>query len=105
MNYEMIINYASGVMTAVAVLVFVTNIMVEVFKSVFPKLPTNILAVLIAMGVTLVAAAVLMAYLQITFVWYYVPVVLILGVFVAYAAMFGFDKFKEAFDKLKVYKK
>ena len=105
MNYEMIINYASGVMTAVAVLVFVTNIMVEVFKSVFPKLPTNILAVLIAMGVTLVAAAVLIAYLQIAFVWYYVPVVLILGVFVAYAAMFGFDKFKEAFDKLTALKR
>ena len=28
-----------------------------------------------------------------------------LGIFVAYAAMFGFDKFKEAFEKLKSEKK
>lgn len=104
MNYEMIIHHASAVMTAVAVLVFVTNIIVEVFKNVFHKLPTNILAVIVSMIVTGIAAAVLLAYQEIAFIWYYVPLVLILGLFVAYAAMFGFDKFKEAFDKLKAYK-
>ena len=40
-----------------------------------------------------------------TFIWYYIPLALILGLFVAYAAMFGFDKFKDAFEKLKEYKK
>ena len=104
MNYEMIINYASVVMMAVAVLVFVTNIIVEVFKNIFPKLPTNILAVIVAMIVTSLAAAVLLAYQEIAFIWYYVPLVLLLGLFVAYAAMFGFDKFKEAFEKLKANK-
>ena len=104
MNYEMIINCASVVIMAVAILVFVTNIIVEVIKNIFPKLPTNLLAMIVAMIVTAMAAAVLLAYQEIAFIWYYVPMVLILGLFVAYAAMFGFDKFKEAFEKLKANK-
>lgn len=105
MNYEMIIHYASVLMFALAALVFVTNIIVEVLKNIFPKLPTNILAVIVALIVTALAVVVLLAYLQIQFVWYYIPLVLILGIFVSYAAMFGFDKFKEAFEKLKAYKR
>lgn len=104
MNYEMIINCASVVVMAVAILVFVTNIIVEVFKNIFPKLPTNILAALVAMSVTMIAVAILLSYQQIPFAWYYIPVALLLGLFVAYAAMFGFDKFREAFEKLKAYK-
>ena len=104
MNYEMIIHYASIVMMAVAVLVFVTNIIVEVYKNLFPNLPTNILAVIVAVAVTGLAAAILLSQLKIPFFWYYIPLALVLGLFVAYAAMFGFDKFKEAFDKLKKYK-
>ena len=42
--------------------------------------------------------------LEITVMWYYAVGAVVLGIFVAYAAMFGFDKFKEAFDKLQVYK-
>ena len=105
MNYEMIIHYLSVLMFALAALVFVTNIVVEVLKNIFPKLPTNILAVIVALIVTALAVAVLLVHLQIQFVWYYIPMTLILGIFVAYAAMFGFDKFKEAFEKLKAYKR
>ena len=36
MNIEMIINYASILMAIMAVLVFVTNIIVEVVKNLFP---------------------------------------------------------------------
>lgn len=105
MNYEMMINYASVLMAVMAVLVFMTNIIVEVIKNIFPKLPTNILALIVAMIVTSMTVAVVLTYLKIAFVWYYVPVALILGIFVAYTAMFGFDKFKEAFEKVKAYKK
>ena len=104
MNYEMIINCASIVLVAVAALVFATNIIVEVFKYMFPKLPTSILAVDVAILVTALAEAMAITYYAIPFAWYFVPAALIMGIFVAYAAMFGFDKFKEAFEKLKSYK-
>lgn len=41
MDYNQIINYASVLLAVLAVLVFVTNIIVEVIKSAFKNLPTN----------------------------------------------------------------
>ena len=105
MNYEQIIHYASILMAILAGLVFVTNIIVEVVKNLFPKLPTNILAVVVALIVTVLALFIASAVLEITVMWYYAVGAVVMGLFVAYAAMFGFDKFKEAFEKLKSWKK
>lgn len=104
MNYELIIHYASILMAILAGLVFVTNIIVEVVKNLFPKLPTNILAVAVALIVTVLALFIAAAVLEITVMWYYAVGAVVMGLFVAYAAMFGFDKFKEAFEKLKSWK-
>lgn len=104
MNIEMIIHYASILMAIMAVLVFVTNIIVEVVKNLFPKVPTNIVAVIVALIVTVLALLILCAVLEITVMWYYAVGAVVLGIFVGYAAMFGFDKFKEALEKLRVYK-
>ncbi len=104
MNYEMIIHYASILMAILAALVFVTNIIVEVVKKLLPKLPTNILAVAVALIVTMLALFIAAAVLEVTVMWYYAVGAVVMGLFVAYAAMFGFDKFKEAFEKLKSWK-
>ena len=89
----------SVILSIVGVLVIVTNIVVQVLKKLtWDKLPTNILAVLIAM-----ALAVFFAYCEIkgvAIVWYTVVGAVVLGFFVAYAAMFGFDKLKEAIAQL-----
>ena len=100
-----IFNYASILLAIVAVLVFATNIIVEVIKGLFPKVPTNIVAVIVAMIVTILALVILCAVLEITIMWYYAVGAVVLGLFVGYAAMFGFDKFKAAFERLKDYKK
>lgn len=99
-----IFNYASVLLAIMAALVFITNIIVEVIKNAFPKLPTNYLVIIVSILVTLVAMIVATSILEITVMWYYAVGAVVLGIFVAYAAMFGFDKFKEAFDKLQVYK-
>lgn len=104
MNFELIIHYASILMFILAGLVFVTNIIVEVVKNLFPKLPTNILAVAVALIVTVLALFIASAVLKITVMWYYAVGAVVMGLFVAYAAMFGFDKFKDAFEKLKNWK-
>ena len=105
MDYTTIINavfhYGTIVMAAMASLVFVTNIIVEVLKGLFPKIPTNFVAVVVALIVTVLAAVILCAVLKITIMWYYAVGAVVLGIFVGYAAMFGFDKFKAAWDKLK----
>ncbi len=92
----------SAVLSIVGILVVVTNIIVQVLKKLtWDKLPTNLLATVVAMVLTL---AVFFAYCQIRavpIVWYMVAAAVVLGFFVAYAAMFGFDKLKEAIMQIK----
>ena len=92
----------SIILSIVGILVVVTNIVVQVLKKLtWDKLPTNILATIVAMVLTLAA---FFAYCQIKavpVVWYMVAAAVVLGFFVAYAAMFGFDKLREAIMQLK----
>ena len=100
-----IFHYGSILMAVMAVLVFTTTIIVELVKGLFPKVPTNFVAVIVAQVITVLAAVILCTVMEITVMWYYAVVAVVLGLFVGYAAMFGFDKFKAAWDKLKVLKK
>jgi len=92
----------SVILSIVGALVVVTNIIVQVLKKLtWDKLPTNLLAIIVSMLLTL---AVFFAYCQIksvAVVWYTVAAAIVLGVFVAYAAMFGCDKLKEAIMQLQ----
>jgi len=105
MDYTSIINavihIASIVFAIMAGMVFVTNIIVQVTKNLFAKLPTNYLTIVVSILVTVLALFIAAEIMEITVMWYYAVGAVVLGVFVAYAAMFGFDKFKEAWDKLK----
>lgn len=91
----------SVVISIIGVLVVLTNIITQVLKKVtWEKLPTNILVVIISMALTLAA---FFAYCQIkalTVVWYMVVAAVVLGFLVSYAAMFGFDKLKEALAQM-----
>lgn len=91
----------SVILSIIGVLVVLTNIIVEVLKKfTLGKLPTNILAVIISMALTLLA---FFAYCQIkgvVVVWYMIVAAVVLGFLVAYAAMFGFDKLKETLAQI-----
>lgn len=108
MDYSAIINavlgFASVLLFVVAALVIVTTLITEVIKKVAPKVPANILALCTAMIVTVLAVIILCAVLEISILWYYIAGAVVLGFAVAYAAMFGFDKFKEIILKLKQFK-
>lgn len=86
----------SVMITVVGVLVALTNIIVEVAKkATWDKLPTNVVALLVAEVLTIASG---IAYCQIKAVpmaWYVVAALVVLGFMVAYAAMFGFDKLRE----------
>lgn len=90
------------VVAIIGALTVVTNIIVEVLKrATWEKMPTNLLAVIVAMVLTLVAFFGYMAYLGIAVMWYYVAAAVVVGFAAAYAAMFGFDKLKEAIQQMK----
>ena len=99
---EFIINLIPTLLLIVGVLVMLTNLVVEVLKKVlWDRLPTNILAVIVALVLTMIAFFAIMEYLSIPVLWFYVAAAIIVGFMVAYAAMFGYDKFKEALLKIK----
>lgn len=102
--FNNIIEYASILLGIMFLLVFAVNVIVEVTKRLFPKVPTDLVVFIVSIAITVLALYVLSAVLEITVMWYYAVGAVILGIFVAYAAMFGFDKFKELYDRLKAYK-
>ena len=105
MDCALIAEDGSWVMFAMACVVFGVNIIVEVVKKLFPKVPTTLLATILSVVITMAAFFAWATIIDLTIVWYYVAAVFVLGLFVAYAAMFGFDKFKQALTRLKEYKK
>lgn len=89
-------------LSIIGALVVVTNIIVQVLKNLtWDKLPTNILAVIVSMVLTLVA---FFAYCQISSIavtWYMVIAAVVVGFLTSYAAMFGFDKLKETIAQIE----
>ena len=89
------------VLPLVLVLMVVTNIIVEVMKKLAEgRVPTNILAFAVAMTVTLLAFLAVCQIVGIAVTWYMVVGAIILGIFVAYAAMFGFDKLRQTIEQI-----
>lgn len=105
MDDSAMIHYGSYILTAMAALVFGVNIIVEVMKHLFPRVPTTFLATGLSVVLTVAAFFAWTSYVKFAVQWYHVAAAVLLGLFVAYAAMFGFDKFKQALERLKEYKK
>lgn len=104
MDYGLIMNHASTILFVLGVLVFSVNIVVEVLKKILAKLPTNLLATVVSVVITMLAFLIWAGKTEFQIAWYHIGGVLILGLFVAYTAMFGFDKFKQALSKIGTYK-
>ena len=95
-------NDISMLIPIIGVLVALTNIVVEVIKKItWDKLPTNVVATIVAEILTLVTFFAYTSYKSINVVWYSVVSAIVVGIMVAYAAMFGFDKLKEILHSLK----
>jgi len=91
----------STILSAIGILVILTNLIVQVVKkATWDKVPTNIVVVIVSMVLTLGA---FFGYCQvnaITVTWYMVFAAVVLGMLVSYAAMFGFDKLTQAIGQL-----
>lgn len=91
----------AAILLAVLILMVITNIIVEVVKKLtWDKVPTNVLAFLVAMTVTLLAFFAACRILAVPILWYLVAAAIGLGFFVAFAAMFGFDKFRQTLEQI-----
>lgn len=109
MDYSAIINiilgYGSIILGVLFALTTMVNLVVEVVKRLMPKVPTDLVVFIVSIALTVVALYVYAAIMGVSVMWYYAIGAVVLGIFVAYAAMFGFDKFtdlwRRVFDKFK----
>lgn len=93
---ESVLNW-SVIISIIGVLVVLTNIVVQVLKKVtWDKLPTNALAMIVSLVLTLGAFFAYCSIKEIAVVF----AAVVLAFMVAYAAMFGFDKLKEALSQI-----
>lgn len=97
--------YISTLLIVVAVATVLVNIIVEVLKKVtWDLIPTNLLAFIVSEVITLLAFFAICQIQGVPVVWYMVAAAVVLGLIVAYAAMFGFDKLQELIEQLGVIK-
>ena len=90
------------ILTVMGVLTLITGIVTAVLKKFFKRiLPPSLLAILVAEGLTLGAGVLYAIVMRATVLWYHVAAAVIAGQVVAYAAMFGYDKFIEIQHWLK----
>lgn len=102
MDMTVITNHAAMLLTVIAMLVALTNIVVEVLKKLtWNKIPTDLLAIIVAVALTMLAFFAWASYTGLVVLWYYIAAAVIVGLMVAYAAMFGFDKLKDILTKYK----
>lgn len=90
---ENLMKYIVIAIIVVIVLIFLTNIVVEVVKRLtWDKVNTNYVAVAVGIALTVAALFAAAAVLKFAVVWYYVVAAVMLGILVSYGAMVGYDK-------------
>lgn len=88
-------------MSVIGLLVLATNIITEVLKHTFERLPAQVLALVVSMVLTLTAFFGYCTAAEITIMWYMIVGAVAVGFFVSYGAQFGYDKLKEIINKYR----
>ena len=105
MSIDLIIStlfeYGSILLTVLLALVTMVTMVVEVVKRLIPKVPTDLVVFIVSIALTVVALFICAEIMEITVMWYYAVGAVVLGIAVAYAAMFGWDKFTALWSRLK----
>ena len=94
------LNYGSIFMGILLALSTTVSLIVEVVKRLLPKVPTDIVVFMISIALTLLALVIGASIMEITIMWYYAVGAVVMGIFVAYIAMFGWDKFTTLWSRL-----
>ena len=97
--------YGSILLTALLALVTTVTMIVEVVKRLIPKVPTDLVVFITSIAVTVVALFICAEIMEITVMWHYAVGAVVLGIAVAYAAMFGWDKFTTLWSRLRQHMK
>lgn len=93
------------ILTIVALLTVIVNIITEVSKTTIPMLNNskriNVFVLAISEVLTLASGIFYVQYYALEIEWYHIAIMIVLGFFVAFSAMFGYDKLLSYFEGVK----
>ena len=98
---NLFIHYGSIVAAILLALVTAVTMIVEVVKRLLPRVPTDLVVFVVSITLTVLALYIYASVMAITVMWYYAVGAVTVGFAVAYAAMFGWDKFTTLWSRLK----
>lgn len=98
-----IIAYGSVILGIMFIFVTAVQLITEVVKRLLPRVPTDLVVFMLSVALVVLAMWIYCSIMTITVMWYYAVGAVVMGIFVAYAAMFGWDKFTAIISRLKEY--
>lgn len=100
---EMLFTNMTGILAVIGALAFIVSVITQVFKGVgvLAKIPTDILVLVLSIGITVTAFVAYMQYIQQTIIWYMILAAILAGFLVAFVAMYGWEKFAELWSRFK----
>ena len=88
-------------LTIIGALAFTVSVITEVLKRPLSKIPTDLVVTILSITVSVVAFFVYASMYNMAITWYYVVGSIVGGFFVAFVAMFGWDKLTTLFNRFK----
>ena len=88
------------ILSVIGALMIVVNLVTEIAKKLGLK-KTNLFVVILSEVLTLICFFAYVDIKQISIEWYFIVGAVFVGLAVAYAAMFGYDKLKQAILQIK----
>lgn len=87
----------------VGILAFVVSVIIEVIKNVsfLKNIPTDLVVIVLSEVLTVLSFLAYMSYNSIAVTWYLAVGSFIAGFFVAFVAMYGWDKITELYNRFK----
>ena len=98
---ETILTNMTLLIAVIGVLAFIVSLITQVFKGVgvLSKLPTDILVLVLSIGITVTAFMAYMHYIQQVIIWYMIIAAILAGFIVAFVAMYGWEKLSELWKR------
>lgn len=100
---EILIANITAILAVIGALAFMVSVITQVFKGVgvLAKIPTDILVLVLSIGITVTAFVAYMQYIQQTILWYMILAAILAGFLVAFVAMYGWEKFAELWSRFR----
>lgn len=98
---EILIQNMTLIIAIIGVLAFMVSVITQVFKGVgvLSKIPTDILVLVLSIGLTVTAFIAYMQYVQQTILWYMIIASILAGFIVAFVSMYGWEKLNDLWKR------